>query len=81
MNNDERNKIQSQKRYMVSGSLCFTSFINVESKVSLIVSGQWPIGNDDHYHREEAAWWASGEAGRVLKRAGWASEPAGRASD
>ena len=35
-------KQQSQKRYMVSGSLCLSSFINVESKVSLVVSGQWP---------------------------------------
>ena len=29
----------------------------------------------------EAVWRASGEAGRVLKRAGWASEPVLRAAD
>ena len=33
---------QSQKRYMVSDSLCLTSFINVEFKVSLVVNGQGP---------------------------------------
>ena len=33
---------QSQKRYMVSDSLCLTSFIEVEFKVSLVVSGQRP---------------------------------------
>ena len=36
----------SQKKvkqcYMVSGSLCLTSFINVESHFSLVVIGQWP---------------------------------------
>ena len=36
--------------------------------------GSDPAGDD------EAAWRASGEARRVLKRAEWASEPAGRAS-
>ena len=33
-------KKQSQKRYMVSDSLFLTSFISVEFKVSLVVSGQ-----------------------------------------
>ena len=34
---------QSQKRYMVSDSLCLTSFIYVEFYVSLLVSAQKSI--------------------------------------
>ena len=30
----KKKKKQSQKRYMVSGSLCLTSFINVEFEIS-----------------------------------------------
>ena len=35
-------KTDRQKLYMVSDSLCLTCFINVEFKVSLVVSGQRP---------------------------------------
>ena len=67
---------------MVSGSLCLTSFINVESHVSLVVIGQqprrgrWPLPK--RKGAIEAAWRASGGAGRVSERAGWASDGAGR---
>ena len=33
----QREREQSQKRQMVSGFLCLTSFIKVESRVSLVV--------------------------------------------
>ena len=78
-------KEQSQKRYMVSDSLCPTSFINVEFKVSLVLSGQRPRREGfllpQRKWATEATWRASGEVRRVLKRARWALEPAGRALD
>ena len=39
-------KKESQKRYMGSGSLCLTSFVTIEFKVSLEVSGQRLLGDD-----------------------------------
>ena len=71
---------QSQKCYMVSGSLCpLISFFDVSYLVSFVVRGQrprrgrWPMVPP---HRR-----ASGglePAGRALEPAGRASEPAGR---
>ena len=43
----------SYRRSRKSGSLYLTIFINIEFKVSLkVVSGQRPVGDNDHYHRE-----------------------------
>ena len=76
---------QSHKCYKVGDCLCLSSFINIEFKVSLVVSGQRPRRArcllPQRKWATEAAWRSSGEARRVLKRDGWASEPAGKASD
>ena len=34
----------SQKSYIISGSLCLTSFINIDTQVILVVIGQRPSG-------------------------------------
>ena len=41
----ERDRINSRK----SGSLCPTSFIEVESHISLVEIGQWPVGDENRY--------------------------------
>ena len=60
----KKKKKQSQKRYTVSDSLCLINFIDVEFKVSLVVSGQRPRrGRCPFSQRKwatEAAWRASG---------------------
>ena len=60
-------KEQTQKRYLVSGSLCPTSFIKVKPHISLDVIGQH--------------WVASEVAGRALEAAETASMAAERASE
>ena len=64
---------------MVSGSLCLTSFIIDEFKVSLVGSGQRPrrgqcplIQRKWATKRHHGGSLGSGEATRVLIRAGWA---------
>ena len=76
-------KKQSQKRYMVSGSLCpLISFFDVSYLVSFVVRGQrprrgrWPMVPP---HRRAGG--GLEPAGRALEPAGRASEPAGRTPD
>ena len=49
---DKKVEKQSRKRYMVSGSLCPSNFMKVESHVSL---GSGLVGDDDHYKGERGS--------------------------
>ena len=50
---DFKLKKVNKKRYMVSGSLYPTSFIKVESPVSIVVVGQWPHRGRYLTHQKE----------------------------